>query len=54
MKKLVFAFAVLAAMSISSCCGVSTQEAASNDTTATLVDSTCCETVDTLVVDTVQ
>lgn len=55
MKKLVFVFAVLAAMAISSCCGLSKQEAeTSNDSIATTVDTVCCDTVDTLVVDSVR
>ena len=55
MKKLVFVFAVLATMAISSCCGLSKQEAeTSNDSIATTVDTVCCDTVDTLVVDSVR
>ena len=55
MKKLVFVFAVLAAMSISSCCNKTTQEAEiSNDSIEITVDSACCETVDAIVVDSVQ
>lgn len=46
MKKLVFVFAVLAAMSISACSSMAKEEATtSNDSIEVVVDTMCCDTM---------
>lgn len=46
MKKLVFVFAAIAAMCIYACGSTATTEEVTTDSIVNVVDSTCCQSVD--------